>query len=77
MLSIISEKQSTLTGAKAYKVFIRRKKKGPRVWRFSSGESLTLCPLKKYVRDSQKNQDHGIRQKAFKKQICFLLLTQI
>lgn len=77
MPSIVSEKQSALTGAKACKVVIRRKKKGLRVRGLNSGGSLTLCPLRKYVRDSQKNQDHGIRQKAFKKQICFLLPTQI
>lgn len=45
--SIISEKQSALTGAKACKVIIRRKKKGPRVKGLNSGGHLTLCPLRK------------------------------
>lgn len=37
MLSISSEKQSALTGAKACKVVIRRKKKGARVRGLHSG----------------------------------------
>lgn len=41
MPSISSEKQSALTGAKACKVVIRRKKKGPRVRGLNSvGEKI-------------------------------------